>query len=146
LSTSSERYITLFAAVLDTKNHLLSYINAGHNYPLCVNEKSGRLAMLTEGGIPLGMMPDATFRMETVPLQPSDLLVFYTDGVTEAKNKSFADYGDDRLRECIERNISQNASQLKSSILQDVHQFTGAEPQSDDLTLVVMKRTHSTFN
>ncbi len=139
-NTSADRFITLFACVLDARNHLLTYINAGHNYPFCVNGKTKDVLALAEGGVPLGMFPNATYKEGTMVIRPNDLLVFYTDGVTEAKNKTFADYGDDRFKNCIERFVALDATGVKTSILSDIHSFTGAEPQSDDLTLLVVKR------
>jgi sigma-B regulation protein RsbU (phosphoserine phosphatase) len=140
-NTSPERFITLFACVLDPRNHILTYINAGHNYPLCINGATRDFTMLAEGGIPLGMFPDATYVRGTMVVRPQDLLVFYTDGVTEAKNKTFSDYGDDRFKKCIEQCAALDASAIKKTILSDIHAFTGTEPQSDDLTLLLVKRT-----
>ncbi len=142
-NTSPERFITLFACVLDARNHLLTYINAGHNYPFCINGRTKDVLALAEGGLPLGMFPNATYQEGTMVVRPDDLLVFYTDGVTEAKNKTFADYGDDRFKKCIEQFSTLDAKSVKTSILSDIHSFTGAEPQSDDLTLLVVKRTGS---
>lgn len=139
-NTSPERFITLFACVLDARNHVLTYINAGHNYPLCVNGRTNDLRTLAEGGLPLGMFPNATYAEGSMIVRPEDLLVFYTDGVTEAKNKTFADYGDERFKQLVERLAPLDASTVKNSILSDIHAFTGAEPQSDDLTLLVVKR------
>ncbi|HWP81852.1 MAG TPA: GAF domain-containing SpoIIE family protein phosphatase [Bacteroidota bacterium] len=143
-NTSSERFITLFASVLDTRNHLLSYVNAGHNYPVWVNEKQREAKFgLSEGGIPLGMLPNAKYEIASTPVRPQDLLVFYTDGVTEAKNRSFRDYGEERLKVCVEQSVDLDASAVKSRIVDDIRRFTGPEQQSDDLTLVVLKRRGS---
>jgi sigma-B regulation protein RsbU (phosphoserine phosphatase) len=142
-NTSSERFITLFASVLDTRNHLLSYVNAGHNYPVWINEERKVAFGLSEGGIPLGMLPNAKYEIASTALRPKDLMVFYTDGVTEAKNKSFRDYGEERLKVCIERSVGLEAHAIKSRIVEDIRRFTGPEQQSDDLTLVVLKRNEA---
>jgi sigma-B regulation protein RsbU (phosphoserine phosphatase) len=88
----------------------------------------------------LGMFEAVQFQKETITLSQQDTIVLYTDGVTEAMNKSFKEYGEDRLRKRIVEDGEKAAGALKNDIVSDVARFVADEPQSDDLTLMVVKR------
>ena len=139
-NTSPERYITFFSALLDIEKHTLTYVNAGHNFPYRIQRGGTSLETLSVGGLPLGMFEIADYQAATIELQPHDTVVFYTDGVTEAMDRGQNEYSEERLHAVIVSATSRNASEIKQEILADVQQFTGDEPQSDDLTLMVIKR------
>ena len=140
-NTTSERFITFFGAVLDLKNDTLTYVNAGHNFPFRAKESNGELEPLSAGGLPLGMFEQAEYEEASVGLQGKEAVVFYTDGVTEAMDRGQNEYSEERLREIILSRAPMSATEIKNDILSDVQKFTGPEPQSDDLTLMVLKRT-----
>lgn len=140
-NTPSERYITFFISVLNIRRHQLMYINAGHNFPYLVRKSDPEFVRLTAGGLPLGMFENAEYKSETVNVESDDLLVFYSDGVTEAMNKKFEEYGENRFRECILKYVDNDVNDLKGKVIDDIQEFIGSEPQSDDLTLMVLKRT-----
>ena len=139
-NTTPDRFITLFIGVLDPQDHTFSYVNAGHNFPLLIGKEREKMQMLESGGMPLGMFGAVEYQTKSVELQDNDVLVLYTDGVTEAMNKSLIEYGDERFQECLRKHILLSAPELKAKVVTDVQRFTSGEPQSDDLTLMVVKR------
>lgn len=140
-NTPSERYITFFIAILNTRRHQLMYVNAGHNFPYRVKKGSAEFDFLKVGGLPLGMFDHAEYTSEIITLAPDDLLVLYSDGVTEAMDKKYEEYGEDRFRSCILKHAALDVGKLKAEIIEDIQGFVGSEPQSDDLTLMVARRT-----
>ena len=139
-NTEAERFITLFMAVLDPSQGSMTFVNAGHNFPFILRTQQSSIQPLFSTGLPLGMFDGVEFQQETVQLGPSDYLVLYTDGVTEAMNKSFEEYGEKRLRQIMIGSSDQTASGFMGSIVSDVEKFVAGEPQSDDLTMMVLKR------
>lgn len=139
-NTPSERYITFFIAVLNTRRNQLMYVNAGHNFPYKVVKGQEEFVHLTAGGLPLGMFDHAEYQSETIDIQPSDLLVFYSDGVTEAMDKKYEEYGENRFRECILANVDKTINEMRGSIVKDIQNFVGSEPQSDDITIMLARR------
>ena len=123
-----------------TPDGRFSYCNAGHNPPLLVGRASRQLRT---GGRVLGMFDDAALEEETLQLDPGDLVVAYTDGVTEALDKSGAEFGEDRLQSCVEAHADLAPAALVERILDDVRRFTTDAVQSDDVTVLVMRYTGS---
>ncbi|MGH7492850.1 MAG: PP2C family protein-serine/threonine phosphatase [bacterium] len=139
-STDDEKFATVFYALLDTQRHLLCYANAGHNDPLLFSGSQPRPRALKTGGIMLGVFSSFPFQEETIALQPGDLLLIYSDGVTEAKNVLDEDFGEERLLELVQKNLAKPAQSLIDEIIQAVQAFAGQTPQHDDLTLMIMRR------
>ncbi|MCX6144229.1 MAG: PP2C family protein-serine/threonine phosphatase, partial [Ignavibacteriales bacterium] len=139
-NTEPERFITLFMAILDPSDGSLTYVNAGHNFPFILRTQQSSIQPLSSTGLPLGMFDGVEFQQETVKLDPSEYLVLYTDGVTEAMNKSFDEYGESRLRQVMIGSSDKSASGFLGGIVSDVEKFVAGEPQSDDLTMLVLKR------
>lgn len=139
-NTTPERFITFFVSILETEHHTFSYVNAGHNFPLLLGKGGTNIRMLESVGMPLGMFGTATYETKSIPIERGDVLVLYTDGVTEAMNKSLLEYGEERFRECLIRNIHKTAREMKESVVADIQKFTGGVAQSDDLTLMVARR------
>jgi sigma-B regulation protein RsbU (phosphoserine phosphatase) len=138
-STSPEKFATLFYAILDLQNHQIHYSNAGHDNPyLC----SGHVATkrLKIGGIPLGMLPDFSFEQESVPLEDDSILVAYSDGVTEAMNAQEEMFGEERIAAVIDQHKNAPASEIIDHLVSAVKTFAAGYPQSDDITVVVMRR------
>lgn len=138
--TEAERYITSFMGILDPKSGLLTYVNAGHCFPFFLKSKESSVVPLAATGLPLGMFEGVGFETGNISMDPGDFLIIYTDGVTEAMNRSFEEYGEDRFRRVMLKSKSQNAGPFLGSVVADVEQYVSGEPQSDDLTMMVIKR------
>jgi sigma-B regulation protein RsbU (phosphoserine phosphatase) len=138
--TSAERYATAFVAVLDPARHVLRYANAGHNPALLVRA-DGQSLQLGATGLPLGLLPMASYTAEDVSLGPGDSLVIYTDGITEAANPEEEEYGIARLEEVVRRHRSQPLETFLAALDQDVEAFTRGVPFGDDRTLIVVRRS-----
>ncbi|HCV42920.1 MAG TPA: hypothetical protein DGH68_05515, partial [Bacteroidetes bacterium] len=138
-STSAEKFVTLFYGILDLRDHTLLYANAGHEHPIIVSAKRAVLRLST-GGIMLGMLEEFPFQNDTVALNPGDIMVVFSDGVTEAMNADQAQFGDERLQEVIMSHEDESASVLIESIVDAIRSHAGATPQMDDITLMVVKR------
>jgi phosphoserine phosphatase RsbU/P len=142
--TADERYATLFLAVVDMRSMLLSYVNAGHNPPLffrkwTLSKQQSASDVLAKGGPPLGMFHRSQYQCGQIPLQEGDVLVLYTDGITDAVNRELAQFGEERLRESVGESLSLSAAEICQRIREHLQSFTGATPQWDDITLAVMK-------
>jgi sigma-B regulation protein RsbU (phosphoserine phosphatase) len=139
-NTTPDKFITFFIMILDSDNHKVTFVNAGHNSPYLFRGSNGTVEELRASGMPLGMLDTSEYKADTVDLQPNDVLVLYTDGVTEAMNTNQDQYGENRFRQCIGNSLDSSATALKDKILLDVREFVGLEPASDDLTLLIAKR------
>jgi sigma-B regulation protein RsbU (phosphoserine phosphatase) len=136
--TDSSRFVTTFYGVLDPTDGTLIYCNAGHNPPL-LKRKTGR-EWIRKTGVLLGMFEDETWEQATVQINPGDVLVLYTDGVTEAANPEMELFGKRRLEETVAAQKDPAASSIQKSILASLADFRGSEPQLDDIALVVVSR------
>ncbi|WP_321504436.1 SpoIIE family protein phosphatase [uncultured Methanoregula sp.] len=132
-------FVTLFYGILDSEKRILTYVNAGHNPPVIHRAAGGTFEELPATGIAIGATLDATYTAETVPLAPGDVMVMYTDGITEAENARQDMFGEDRFREVIARSSGLTADEITKQILSEVRNFCGNQPQSDDITLMVIK-------
>jgi len=136
----SNRFISFFIAVLDPKSNELAYVNAGHNPPLLVR-RDGSLQKLEGTGLILGILPIAQYEQQTCRLEPGDVVVLFSDGVTEATRPDIdEEFGEDRLAKTLAELSSQSAQSIIEGINQRVYDFTGGAPPADDITLVVAKR------
>lgn len=135
----SNRFVTLFYAELNPRTGALSFLNAGHNPPLIVHE-AGTVEQLSSGGLPLGIKPDAIFREGRTQLQPGDVLVIYSDGVSEAGNPQGEEFGVKRLSDVVMRNIESSASGIRDRIESALTKFAEGTAAADDITLVIVKR------
>jgi sigma-B regulation protein RsbU (phosphoserine phosphatase) len=139
-STSSEKFATLFYAYLDTKDHILSYSNAGHDFPFLFSDGETP-SRLKSGGLMLGAFEDFAFEEGTIPVKSGDLLVISSDGISEAMNSNLEQFGEERLQAVIRENRSASPSTIIEKIIAAVRTHAGDQPQSDDMTLIVLKRT-----
>ncbi|MEE9270938.1 MAG: GAF domain-containing SpoIIE family protein phosphatase [Candidatus Krumholzibacteria bacterium] len=138
-STDPEKFATLFYAVLNTHDHTLSFSNAGHENPFLLT-KGGEVMRLATGGTVLGVVDNFPFEEDTIPFRPGDLLVIFSDGITEAWDTADTQFGEDRLAELLKANRDTPADELIDRIVETVGKHAGTAPQADDLTLVVIKR------
>ncbi|MBA3242248.1 MAG: SpoIIE family protein phosphatase [Acidobacteria bacterium] len=139
-NTPANRFVTLFYAELDPLTGSLSFINAGHNPPL-IAHSGGTMEQLGAGGLPLGIMPDAVFREGRTQLQVGDVLVAYSDGVTETQNPSGEEFGTVRLEQAITQNLDRSAAGIRDKIEAALSTFAQGTPAVDDITLLIVKRT-----
>ncbi|KPL00992.1 MAG: hypothetical protein AMJ91_02270 [candidate division Zixibacteria bacterium SM23_73_3] len=137
-STASDIYVTAVYGVLDTKNRILTFANAGHNAPI-LRYANGEMEYLTEGGVALGMFENLKYEERPLGLNPGDIVVFYTDGVTEAKNEKEEEFGTKRLKQVINDSYQLSAFEIQENIYKAVKDFMDSLPQADDLTMIVVK-------
>ena len=135
----SGMFVTLFYAVVDPATKMFTYVNAGHNPPLLFQSGGDGPAELKGTGIILGVMPEADYREETLNLESGDLILFYTDGVTEAINPDEEQFGEKRLIETVTGCRNLPPAEIIGRIRDAVTEFSGDEPQFDDLTLMVLR-------
>jgi serine phosphatase RsbU (regulator of sigma subunit) len=135
----ANRFVTLFYAELEPESGALSFLNAGHNPPLIVHA-AGTVEQLASGGLPLGIKRDADYREGRSQLQPGDVLVIYSDGVTEATSPSGEEFGPTRLYEVVSRNIEASAAGIRDRIESSLTKFSQGTSAADDITLVIVKR------
>jgi len=132
-------FVTVFYGVLDNETHLFSYVNAGHNPPFLFRGGSDKPEELEATGIAMGAMEDASYGQGEVSLRSGDLLVMYTDGVTEAVNDKGEMFEIPRLTEVIVQNRDRPATEIVHAIIDAVNAFSQEQPQYDDITLMVVR-------
>jgi len=134
-------FITAFYGILDPENGTFTYANAGHNPPLLIRaNQDGQIETLSRTGIPVGIENDSEWQRDTVELQPGDILLFYTDGVTEAQNGEGEFFTEDRLLQVAGANVGGSAYEMQAAVLERLRSFVGDSPQFDDITLMVLSR------
>ena len=133
----SDLFVTVFYGVWNPENNTLTYANGGHNPPLLL-DRNGRSHLLNGDGMALGVLPQVTIQPQRIHLHHGDTLIFYTDGVTEAMNEDFDEFGLERLR-LAAAHKKRTAVETIEAITQAIHDHAGETPQFDDITLIVMK-------
>ena len=136
----SGMYVSVFYGLVDLDSGLMTYARAGHNPPLLIRAADGSITTLNPPGIVLGVVESPEIAEETVALAPGDVLVAYTDGVTEAVDEENQEFGEERLQQVLTRATEHTAGSLIELIDAGVRVFTGEREQFDDMTLVVLKR------
>ena len=134
--TDASKFATFFYGEWNTAERRLRYVNAGHNTPILLGSLSGR--QLAEGGFPLGMFPSAEFQTGEVMLRSGDVLVLYSDGITEATSSGGEEFGETRLQAEIEKHAGKPLSEIQAAILEAVRRWAGDEPD-DDMTLLMIR-------
>ncbi|RCV65236.1 sigma-B regulation protein RsbU (phosphoserine phosphatase) [Methanophagales archaeon] len=135
----SGMFVTLFYAILDLREKTLTYVNAGHNPPVMFKGKTGELIMLKAKGIALGALEDIKLEERKIILNSGDVVVFYTDGVTEAVDDREEQFGEERLFKAIKENHNLSAKDIIEKINEETLSFCGKQPQFDDITLMALK-------
>ncbi len=146
-STDINMFASFFYGVLDRSLSTFTSTNAGHNPPLHFRE-NGDYKKLTANGLIIGFLPDQKYKQHTSKIEPGDVLVLYTDGITESiREVSDGDedkyFEEKRLANIIKKNLDKSARDIQSAILEAISDFTAGAPQNDDITLVVIKRSKS---
>ena len=139
----SAMFVTVLYAEYDPVTGELAYANGGHNTPVIFHEDGSSTVLPPTDGVALGLMPGLEYRQDTVTLSPTDTLVLYTDGVTEAMNSDFEEFGLERLRDMFTETLPGDAEAINAAIFKAVADFAGDAPQSDDITCMTLRRTHT---
>ncbi len=139
--TRSEMFVTAFYAVLEPETGRMRFVNAGHNPPYLISSQKGKpFDRLRATGMALGVMEDAVWQQKIVRFSPGDVLLLYTDGVTEAQDRSGRFYGEKRLQELLRSQSNRSAGDILEGVLADLKDFLGGASQQDDVTLIVLRR------
>ncbi len=140
-ASAENRYATFFYGQYEPVSRILRYVNAGHNAPIVRRKRENHeeIHRLEEGGVVLGLFPQAPYVESQIQLQPGDILVGFTDGISEAMTAIEEEFGEERLLETIRLCESRSAADMISCILDYVDAFTGAAAQHDDMTLLVVR-------
>jgi sigma-B regulation protein RsbU (phosphoserine phosphatase) len=132
-------FVTAVYGVLDSVNHVLTYANCGHNLPF-VLRASGEVVYLREGGPVMGVDPAGIYREQPVYLQVGDVVVWYTDGVTEVFDGNGVEFGLERLIEVVREHRDKESTEIEEAIYRTVRRYAGPTHMFDDLTMIVIKR------
>ncbi|HDH09788.1 MAG TPA: protein serine phosphatase, partial [Chloroflexi bacterium] len=135
----AELFITVFHTSYDKETRTLTYANGGHNPPFLWRAAEGKCISLDADGMLLGILEDVDYEERIIELQPGDILVLYTDGVTEARNEAGEFFGEERLRRAIEEGSGLSPAELLDDLYRRIYEHSKGVPQRDDITLVVMK-------
>jgi sigma-B regulation protein RsbU (phosphoserine phosphatase) len=132
-----QRFLTLFCALI-APDGTLDFVNAGHN-PAILMRASGKTELLSSGSMLLGAFDFAEYHAHETKLEQGDVLVIFSDGVTEAANAANQLFGDQRLEELVKKSAGLSAKDIKDRIEREVVTFTRGLPQGDDITLIALK-------
>jgi phosphoserine phosphatase RsbU/P len=145
-SSTTNRYATFFYAEYDPFTRLLTYVNAGHNPPYILRD--GQAIPLEPTGMVVGLLPQADYAQATIPMHPGDVLLAFTDGISEAMTRDEEEWGEDRMIASAQQllampNCTHSAQLLLDCILAAADKFTSGAPQHDDMTLLVCTVSHT---
>jgi len=132
-------FVTMFVGVLELATGRLSYVNAGHDAPILLGADVQASALMGDSGTPLGALDDFHYQVQRRQLTPGDLLLLYTDGVTEAQNADRSFYGEARLKHAVVAPRSLNPKAIVEVVRDDVRRFVDGAEQADDLTLLAVR-------
>lgn len=137
-NTTMGSFITFFWCIFNNTTKRLTYVNAGHNPPLLI--RNGNIQKLKKGGMIIGFLPsNNSYVSETIQLQKDDVVVLFTDGITEAMNKNLEEFTDERLEKLVLRNTGYEPDSILKKIKDSIEEFIDGAEQSDDITCIVMK-------
>lgn len=136
-SISPEKFVTFLYGVLDVRSGKFIFTNAGHNYPILF--RNGKIETIIGADLIVGVRPNCDYTQQTTKMKAGDLLVFYTDGITEAFSENGNLFGEQRLMNLLKENSAMPVENLMEIILHDVSSYTGSKQFMDDLTLVLLR-------
>src|SRR6266852_5511903 len=137
--SDDERYVTLLIAEIDSRKRIIHYVNCGHNPALLFRAKTGTLTHMNSSCPPIGLSPEEICQLASADLTAGDIVVFYTDGVTEAENQLGEEFGIERLSAVVQGGSSLSAEELTINIFNSAANFCGDVGFHDDVTIVVVK-------
>jgi serine phosphatase RsbU (regulator of sigma subunit) len=132
-------YVTVFYAEIDPEKRMLTYVNCGHNPPYWFRANQRDICELLPTGRVLGMQQTTECKQEQIEVSPGDLILLYTDGITEAFNENEEEFGDERLKTILMEHAKKSPDQILIEVQSALEAFAGAAPQSDDRTIVLVK-------
>ena len=140
-ASDSDRYATFFYAELDCASRTLHYVNGGHNPPAVLRKEDGawRVFRLEDGGPVIGLLAGAVYKEQMLHLLPGDILLAFTDGISEAMNASEDEWGEDRMIAEAQAHADLNAEELLQRLFRAADAFAAGAPQHDDMTIVVLR-------
>ena len=138
-SVERDTFVTAFYGVLDSKNNVLTFSNCGHNRPVLLKH-DGSIEFLKEGGLALGVLPDTDYEEHAIFLEPGDLIVFYTDGVTEVNDGSGREFGQEGLIRALKEHRDSSSRDIHRNLIEQVRGYASPDHVFDDLTVVVLKK------
>lgn len=136
--TEANRFATFFWALFEGSSRTLTYVNAGHNAPMLLR-RSGTLERLSPCGPPLGALPGARYEQRTTPLGSGDVLLVFSDGISEAPGPGDEEFGEGRLERVLRDAAAATAAEIGEAVLAAVTAFQAGAPQEDDMTVVVAR-------
>lgn len=136
-ASASNRYATFFYAQYDPLTRRLAYVNAGHNAPMLM--RRGKLERLNAGGVVIGLLPKYSYEQAVIEVEPGDLLVAYTDGISEAMNRADEEWGEDRLCDLVLTMEQACCSEVVQEVLRAADAHINGAPQHDDMTLLAVR-------
>jgi len=139
-SLNGRRFTTAFVAELEPASGSLTYVNAGHNWPV-LRRASGEIERLEAGGLPLGIRAGFPYQCGTTALAPGDLLLIFTDGLVEAENDQSHEYGEERMLPAVQALQNATANEALKRLMSAVDRFVGLTRQHDDITCLALRMT-----
>jgi serine phosphatase RsbU (regulator of sigma subunit) len=141
MDARADMFVTAFYGILDPSAGTLTYCNAGHNPPYLFSAHGGGSVQALRGtGMALGVSEEAAWKQAAVELAPGEVLLLYTDGVTEAQDQQDAFFGQERLLAVAQANVGRSAQGIQDALMAEVREFVGDASQFDDITLMVVAR------
>jgi sigma-B regulation protein RsbU (phosphoserine phosphatase) len=137
-----DKFITSIYCNLDYESHELSYVNSGHNPPYIVRANDNRIEELDQGGVMLGIMEEIDLPKATLSIDKGDILMLFSDGVTEATNPSGELFSEERFEQWLLDHNQLSAEEMKDALLKTLRDYADGSPQSDDITFIIVKRTN----
>lgn len=137
-TTAAEKFVTLFVAELDITSRRLTYVNAGHNFPI-LTRASGEQLLLERGGLLVGVLEHTDYEEGSVQMESGDVLAIYTDGITEIQSAAEEEFGEERLYSALRERSYLAPREIRDEVYREVLSYAGDQAQFDDLTLVVLK-------
>ena len=134
----SGMFVTVFYSLFEPNGHCV-HVNGGHNPPAIYRAATNSVEYLPQGGRALGWFPDNPVQAVELQMNPGDVIVYYTDGLTEAENPNADDYGEARLSQALLQSANKSAQAIRDDILADVERFCAGQPPFDDLTMLVVR-------
>lgn len=138
-NSPSNKFLTLFYGQLNPQTGELKYSNGGHNPPMLLRT-TGEVLRLDKGGLPIGMMKAMAYQEASVFFNTGDVLVIYSDGITESVNEKDEEFEEERLIEVVRHNLNRSASGIRDRIDEALSRFVGTMAPVDDMTLMIIKR------
>ncbi len=140
-NNETSMFVTLFFAIFDPASGLLTFANAGHNPPLIIHADGSHTMFGTSAGVALGVVPGIEYTQQQIRLQPGDMAVCYTDGVTEAENENQDQFGLEQLTALFSESPPTSAREANDTVFRAVETFSGNAPQFDDITCLTLYRS-----